>query len=164
MLAYAVAILRFKLMLIDQIVSKGMRYYSASFGLTAAFAGLISVGGLTSNSWNAGGPAFPERQQVLLLGAVLAVAVTMLLWGRDRLQQLIDLRFYREKYQLDKALQRINRAVERVVDRETLALRMIGSCREVLRAERIAVYLREVESSTFQLIAVEGASDLPRRS
>jgi len=161
MLAYAVAILRFKLMLIDQIVSKGMRYYSASFGLTAAFAGLISVGGLTSNFWNAGGPAFPERQQVLLLGAVLAVAVTMLLWGRDRLQQLIDLRFYREKYQLDKALQRINRAVERVFDRETLALRMIGSCREVLRAERIAVYLREVESSTFQLIAVEGASDLP---
>ncbi len=161
MLAYAVAILRFKLMLIDQIVSKGMRYYAASFGLTAAFAGLISLGGLTSNSWNAGGPAFPERQQVLLLGAVLAVAVTMLLWGRDRLQQFIDLRFYREKYQLDKALQRINRAVESVVDRETLAHRMIGSCREVLRAERIAVYLRDVESSTFQLIAVEGASDLP---
>lgn len=38
---------------------------------------------------------------------------------------------------------------------------MIGSCREVLRAERIAVYLRDVESSSFQLIAAEGASDLP---
>lgn len=161
MLAYAVAILRFKLMLIDQIVSKGMRYYSASLGLTAAFAGLISLGGLTANFWNAGGPTFPERQQVLLLGAVLAVAVTMLLWGRDRLQQFIDLRFYREKYQLDKALQRINRAVESVVDRETLAHRMIGSCREVLRTERIAVYLRDVESSSFLLIAAEGASDLP---
>lgn len=161
MLAYAVAILRFKLMLIDQIVSKGMRYYSASLGLTAAFAGLISLGGLTANFWNAGGPAFPDRQQVLLLGAVLAVAVTMLLWGRDRLQQFIDLRFYREKYQLDKALQRINRAVESVVDRETLAHRMIVSCREVLRAERIAVYLRDVEGSSFQLIAAEGASDLP---
>lgn len=161
MLAYAVAILRFKLMLIDQIVSKGMRYYSASLGLTATFAGLISLGGLTANSWNASGPAFPERQQILLLGAVLAVAVTMLLWGRDRLQQLIDLRFYREKYQLDKALQRINRAVESVVDRETLAHRMIGSCREVLRAERIAVYLRDSESLSFQLIAAEGASDLP---
>lgn len=161
MLAYAVAILRFKLMLIDQIVSKGMRYYSASFGLTAAFAGLISLGGLTANSWNASGVTLPERQQVLMLGAVLAVAVTVLLWGRDRLQQFIDLRFYREKYQLDKALQRINRAVERVVDRETLAHRMIASCREVLRAERIAVYLKDVESSSFQLIAAEGASDLP---
>lgn len=161
MLAYAVAILRFKLMLIDQIVSKGMRYYAASLGLTAAFAGLISLGGLTANFWNSGGFTFPERQQVLLLGAVLAVAVTMLLWGRDRLQQLIDLRFYREKYQLDKALQRINRAVERVADRETLADRMIASCREVLRAERIAVYLRDVEHSSFQLIAAEGASDFP---
>lgn len=161
MLAYAVAILRFKLMLIDQIVSKGMRYYVASLGLTAVFAGLISLGGLTANSWNAGGTTFPERQQVLLLGAVLAVAVTMLLWGRDRIQQFIDLRFYREKYQLDKALQRINRAVESVVDRETLAHRMIGSCREVLRAERIAVYLRDVESSSFQLIAADGTSDVP---
>ena len=161
MLAYAVAILRFKLMLIDQIVSKGMRYYAASLGLTAAFAGAISLGGLTANFWSSGGPTFPERQQVLVLGAVLAVAVTMLLWGRDRLQQLIDLRFYREKYQLDKALKRINRAVESVVDRETLAHRMIGSCREVLRAERIAVYFRDVERSTFQLIAAEGASDLP---
>ena len=161
MLAYAVAILRFKLMLVDQIVSKGMRYYSASLGLTAAFAGFISLGSLTANSWNASGSAFPERQQVLLLGAVLAVAVTMLLWGRDRLQQLIDLRFYREKYQLDKALQRINRAVERVADRETLAHRLIGSCREVLRIERIAVYLRDVESSSFLLIAAEGASDFP---
>ena len=163
MLAYVVAILRFKLMLIDQIVSKGMRYYAASLTLTAVFAGLISLGGLTANFRNAGGPTFPDRQQILLLGAVLAVAVTMLLWGRDRLQQLIDLRFYREKYQLDKALQRINRAVERVVDRETLAHRMIGSCRDVLRAERIAIYLRDVERSTFQLIAVEGASDLPEQ-
>ena len=163
MLAYVVAMLRFKLMLIDQIVSKGMRYYAASLGLTAVFAGLISLGGLTANFWNAGGTMIPGRQQVLLLGAVLAVAVTMLLWGRDRLQQLIDLRFYREKYQLDKAMQRINRAVERVVDRETLAHRMIGSCREVLRADRIAVYLRDAERSSFQLIAVEGASDLPEQ-
>ena len=161
MLAYAVAILRFKLMLIDQIVSKGMRYYAVSLGLTGAFAGLISLGGLTANFWNAGGPAFPGWQQVITLGAVLAVAVTMLLWSRDRLQQLIDRRFYREKYQLDRALQQMNRAVERVVDRKTLAHRMIGSCREVLRAERIAVYLRDGETSSFQLIAAEGATDLP---
>lgn len=161
MLAYAVAILRFKLMLIDQIVSKGMRYYAVSLGLTGAFAGLISLGGLMANFWNAGGAAFPGWQQVITLGAVLAVAVTMLLWSRDRLQQLIDRRFYREKYQLDRALQQMNRAVERVVDRETLAQRMIGSCREVLRAERIAVYLRDGEQPTFELIAAEGAADLP---
>ena len=155
MLAYAVAILRFKLMLIDQIVSKGMRYYAASLGLTGTFAGLIAVGSLTASAWGAGGAVFPELQQAFFLGAVLAVAVASMVWGRDRLQQLIDRRFYREKYQLDKALQRMNRAVEHIVDRETLAHRMIGSCREVLRAERIAVYLRDVESSSFQLIAAE---------
>lgn len=161
MLAYAVAILRFKLMLIDQIVSKGMRYYAASLGLTAAFAGLISLGGLTANFWSVGGSTYPGWQQAITLGAVLAVAVTMLLWSRDRLQQLIDRRFYREKYQLDRALQQINRAVERVVDRKTLAHRMIGSCREVLRADRIAVYLRDPERPSLQLIAAEGANDLP---
>jgi transcriptional regulator with GAF, ATPase, and Fis domain len=161
MLAYAVAILRFKLMLIDQIVSKGMRYYAVSFGLTVAFAGSISLGGLAANFWNASGSAFPEWQQVLTLGAVLVVAVTLLLWGRDRLQLLIDRQFYREKYQLDRALQQINQAVERVVDPKTLAQRMIGSCREVLRAERVAVYLRDAGRPTFQLIAAEGTTDLP---
>src|SRR5439155_4886994 len=79
----------------------------------------------------------------------------------DRLQQLIDRRFYREKYQLDKALQRMNRAVGHVVDRETLAHPMIGSCRDVLRVDRIAVYLRDAARPSFQLIAVEGRSDLP---
>ncbi len=161
MLAYAVAILRFKLMLVDQIVSKGMRYYAASFGLTGAFAGLIAVGSLTANAWGSSGPIFPELQQAVFLGAVLAVAVASLVWGRDRLQQLIDRRFYREKYQLDKALQRMNRAVEHVVDRETLAHRMIGSCRDVLRADRVAVYLRDAGRPSFQLIAIEGGSDLP---
>ncbi len=161
MLAYAVAISRFKLMLIDQIVSKGMRYYAASLGLTASFAGLIAVSSLTANAWSPGGPVFPDMQQAIFLGAVLSVGVVSLLWGRDRLQQLIDRRFYREKYQLDKALQRMNRAVEHIVDRETLAHRMIGSCRDVLRADRIAVYLRDMERPSFQLIAVEGGSDLP---
>jgi len=55
----------------------------------------------------------------------------------------------------------MNRAVERVVDKKTLAHRMIGSCREVLRAERIAVYLRDGEQPSFHLIAAEGAADLP---
>jgi transcriptional regulator with GAF, ATPase, and Fis domain len=161
MLAYAIAILRYKLMLIDQIVSKGMRYYAARLGLTSVFAGLVSVGGLVVSLWSAGVSTGPSLQQLVMLGAVLAIAVTAALWGRDRLQQLLDRRFYREKYQLDKALQRMNRAVERVVDRETLAERMIGSCREVLRPERIAVYLRDPGRPSFQLIAVEGASDLP---
>ncbi|MCX7418241.1 MAG: sigma 54-interacting transcriptional regulator [Planctomycetia bacterium] len=161
MLAYAVAILRYKLMLIDQIVSKGMRYYAASLGLTGTFAGLIAVGSLTASAWGSGGPVFPELQQAFFLGAVLAVAVASMVWGRDRLQQLIDRRFYREKYQLDKALQRMNRAVEHVVDRETLAHRMIGSCRDVLRADRVAVYLRDAGRPSFQLIAVEGGIDLP---
>jgi transcriptional regulator with GAF, ATPase, and Fis domain len=161
MLAYAVAILRYKLMLIDQIVSKGMRYYAARIGLTILFAGLVSVGGLVVSLWSAGVSTGPSFQQLVMLGAVLAIAVTVVLWGRDRLQQLIDRSFYREKYQLDKALQRMNRAVERVVDRETLAERMIGSCREVLRPERIAVYLRDPGRPSFQLVAVEGTSDLP---
>ncbi len=161
MLAYAVAILRYKLMLIDQIVSKGMRYYSASVGLSGAFAGLVVLSSVVSNLWNVGGSVLPDFQQVFFLAAVLLIAVMLLLWGRDRLQQWIDLRFYREKYQLDKALQRMNRAVERVVDRETLAQRMVASCRDVLRTGRVAVYLRDSAGSSFQLMAAERCADLP---
>ena len=46
MLAYAVGIVRYKLMLVDQIVSRGMLFYVASYGATCAFAVLIAVSSL----------------------------------------------------------------------------------------------------------------------
>ena len=85
---------------------------------------------------------FPLTQQSALISIVLMLAVILLLWFRDAIQRTIDRRFFREKYQLGKALERMNRAVGHLADPEAVAELMLGSCRDVLGVDRAALYLR----------------------
>ena len=102
-------------------------------------------------------------QQLLSVAVLLTCCVVILSWSRDRLQQTIDRRFYREKYQLDKALQRVNRAADNLVNRHTLGQQMLGSCRDVLGTQLAALYLRESGSMMYRLAAIEGQGDLPEQ-
>ena len=70
---------------------------------------------------------------MLLLLAVLNLA-------RSRLKAL-DRHFRREKYQLDRTLQRMSEAVGQLVDTPTLARRLLATTAELLGTERGAVYL-----------------------
>ena len=157
MVAYAVGIVRYKLMLVEQIVSKGMLYYVVSCFLTILFSATIAVGMLLSQVLNIS----PSPEQTLSVAVVLMLSVMLLLWLRDLFQQMIDRQFFREKYQLDKALQRMNRAVGRLVDPEALAEMMLSSCRDVLRVERAALYWRTSIQGPFQLVAADGAENVP---
>ena len=91
------------------------------------------------------------------------LAVILLLWFRDVIQRTIDRRFFREKYQLGKALERMNRAVGHLADPEAVAELMLGSCRDVLGVDRAALYLRTSAESPFRLVAAYGAESLPRQ-
>ena len=157
MLAYAVGIVRFKLMLVDQIVSKGMVYYLASCGITCVFGMASAAAMLLANARNIS----LSSQQSLFLALIFTLVIVILLWLRDRFQQVVDRRFYREKYQLDKALQGISQAIGSFADRQSLAQRMITSCREVLRAECMALYVRDSGMGIFHLLVAEGAEDIP---
>ena len=99
--------------------------------------------------------------QPVLVFVVAVVAVIMMIWLRDRLQRGIDQEFFREKYQLDRALQRVNQAVTGMLDRRTLADRILSSCREVLQANRGALYLRDERTSSFYRVAAVGDGRFP---
>jgi transcriptional regulator with GAF, ATPase, and Fis domain len=157
--AYAYGIIRYRLLLVDQIVSKGVMYYLASSGLTAAFALTIALSPIARQYLN----IFPLTQQSALISIVLMLAVILLLWFRDAIQRTIDRRFFREKYQLGKALERMNRAVGHLADPEAVAELMLGSCRDVLGVDRAALYLRTSPESPFRLVAAYGAENLPRQ-
>ena len=106
---------------------------------------------------------FPLTQQSALISIVLMLAVILLLWLRDVFQGMIDRRFYREKYQLGKALERMNRAVGHLADPEAVAELMLASCRDVLGVDRSALYLRTSGGSPFRLVAAYGSESLPRQ-
>ncbi|MBW3541208.1 MAG: sigma-54-dependent Fis family transcriptional regulator [Planctomycetes bacterium] len=158
MLAYAVAIVRHKLMLHDR-PGDSLMYYVVSSGLTLGFGAAVALFIVAPRWLNIA----PSSQQAFWMAMVLALSAIGLLWVRDRMQQRIDRRFFREKYRLDEALQRMNSAVGRLRDPQALAEMMLSSCREVLSVERAAVYFRTNGGGALERISTYGMEDAPPR-
>jgi transcriptional regulator with GAF, ATPase, and Fis domain len=154
MFAYAIGIIRYKLMLIDQIISKGMWYYVLSYGATATVALGIAVGTLAVTV----GKMPSVEQPGWIIAGIVMLAVILLIWVRDSWQHFVDRRFFREKYQLDKALQRMHREVGRMNDVQFLSERLSVSCRDVLQSSRVGLYLSDGRPSGFRLTAADGQS------
>ncbi|MDA0831665.1 MAG: sigma 54-interacting transcriptional regulator [Planctomycetota bacterium] len=150
MVAYLVGMIRYKLLLIDQFVDKGMWFYVVSSIVAVLFGMIMAGGGLVSRTLNTS----PQPKQVLAVFLTTVMVTVILLWIRDRVQRIIDRRFFREKYQLDQLLVRVNRTVGDFVDQQTLSQRLILSCRDVLRVTWAAFYLRDRTGAVFQLVNV----------
>jgi len=163
MLAYSVGIVRYKLMLVDDFVSRGVLYFVASQGLTLGYGVCVALVALFADDLNVDWVIPGRFQHLLSVGVLLTFSVVVLSWSRDRIHQTIDRRFYREKYQLDKALQRVNRAADNVVTRHTLGQQMLDSCRDVLGVQLAALYIRETGGKTFRLVAIEGLGSFPEQ-
>ena len=163
MLAYSVGIVRYKLMLVDDFVSRGVLYFVASQGLTLGYGVCVALVALFADDLNVHWLIPGRFQHLLSVGVLLTFSVVVLSWSRDRLHQTIDRRFYREKYQLDKALQRVNRATDNVVTRQTLGQQMLDSCRDVLGAQLAALYMRDATGKYFRLVAIEGQGSFPEQ-
>src|SRR5205823_13460523 len=76
--------------------------------------------------------------------------------ARSRVKKVLDRRFFREKYQLDRTLQRMGQAIEQLVDPPTLAKRLLQASAELLGVPRGAVYLREGEPPLYRLAGCLG--------
>ncbi len=156
MLAYAIGIARFKLLLIDQVLSRGMWYFVLSAGLGIFFSAIVGVGSIVLHSQNASLFGQPVPMVVVLM-----LVVYVLLWLKDQLQRTIDREYFSEKYQLDRALLRMNRAVSNLWERDAVAGNLLGSCCEVLRVEQAALYLWMADRSRFVLVAAVGWPEVP---
>jgi DNA-binding NtrC family response regulator len=94
----------------------------------------------------AGGATWPMFFASLSFTLAFVVSMT-----RYRLMQLDQLTFYREKYQLDRTLQRMGQAVGQLVDPPTLARRMLQASAELLGVSQGAVYLRDGNPPSYRL-------------
>lgn len=156
MVAYSIGIARHKLLLIDQVLSRGMWFYVSSSALAVAFSLAIALGALAAIRNDIG-----IQNRTFPLFGLLTLSVVALTWLRDRAQRSIDRQFFGEKYQLDRALQRMNRAVANLLERDAVASNLLNSCCEVLRVELAALYLWDAPRSRFSLAAAVGRKDLP---
>jgi transcriptional regulator with GAF, ATPase, and Fis domain len=154
-LAFAISITRYRLMQLDQIVSSGMIYFAISFlaGLVyyvVVFVSMLVSGVIRVNDL----PSLAQALPVVTTAFLLLLALDLV---RGRVKKALDRRFYKEKYKLDRTLQRMGQAIEQLVDPPTLARRLLQATGELLGVSRGAVYLREGSPPLYRLAGSLGA-------
>ncbi|QGJ72408.1 Transcriptional regulatory protein ZraR [Planctomycetales bacterium 10988] len=148
--AYAVSITKYKLMRAGRLLNRGFLYFSVSFLAMALFCLQLALFTLWTGTENF------EWINVLLVGLTSMFLLVLLgFWG-DRFQKRSELRFYREKYQLDRAMRKLSRAVDRLVEPSQLLDQMLHSARDAVSAKGGLVYFRDEEEAIYLCVARVG--------
>ncbi len=156
MAAWVHSMLRHRLILADEQLYRGGLYQLTTILVTASAATLLAAGIVTARQYSLPGTPTPGLRLALFLTLVLAVG--LILWMKDRVQAAIDLRFFSEKYQLDRALEQLNQAAGHLTDPTAMAGMTLRTCQDVVDASWAAMYVRE-GSGALRLIGVRNTSE-----
>ncbi|MFM7151355.1 MAG: hypothetical protein ACKO23_16080, partial [Gemmataceae bacterium] len=139
-LAFSFSITRYRLMALDQMISSGAVYFLVSFLAGLIYYGVVFSGLLLVGSQVGEGPSFNHVLGVSIAALVLMVGLDA---GRAWLVRAVARTLHREKYQLDRTLNRLTHAIDKLVDPSTLARQLLSTTSELLAATSASVYLRQ---------------------
>ena len=138
----ALAVLRAQLWDIDAIINKALVYGSLTALLAGLYAGLII--GLESLAGSIGGQT--TQQPVVLVISTLAIAA-LFQPLRRRLQNIIDRRFYRRKYDAARTLAAFSATLRQEVDLNDLREHLLAVVTETMQPTYASLWLRPTEPS-----------------
>ncbi len=101
--AFAISILRYRLMQLDKLISSGMVYFVCTLLAGLIYYGLVFTGMLLLGSRFGDGPSL---SQALTVSSTALVLLLVLDLARGRLKSALDRHFRKEKHSLDRTLQR----------------------------------------------------------
>ena len=134
-----IAVLRYRLWDIDVLINKVLVYGGLSALLGALYAGLIigleSLAGLFTAQ---------AAQPVVLVISTLAIAA-LFQPVRKRIQNLIDRRFYRRKYDAEQALAAFSATLRNEVDLEQIRAQLLFVVQETMQPTHVSLWLRQPE-------------------
>jgi PAS domain S-box-containing protein len=147
-LAFASAIIRYRLMDVEIILKRLLIYTSAVAAIVAIYVLILRASG--------GYLADGETQHRWII-AFLATVVVILLAKpvKDGLQNAIDRAFYRDRYDYRRALVGFARELNSDLDLNRLADRMVTRVRETIELDRMA-FLLTTDTGDFESLAAEG--------
>ncbi|MGI8541655.1 MAG: hypothetical protein ACR2N0_18080 [Rubrobacteraceae bacterium] len=133
--AMGVAILRYRLYDIDLIINRTLVY-----GLLTASLALVYFGGVVGLQ-RLFSPLVGEGNQLAVVASTLAIAA---LFGpfRRRIQNFIDRRFYRKKYDAKKTLDDFSARLRSETNLETLGGDLVSVAHETVRPTHASLWLR----------------------
>ena len=152
-LAFASAIIRYRLMDVEIILKRLLIYTSAVAAIVAIYVLILRA---------SGGYLVEGENQHRWIIAFLATVVVVLLAKpvKDGLQNAIDRAFYRDRYDYRRALVGFARELNSDLDLNRLADRMVTRVRETIELDRMA-FLLATDDGDFESISHEGLDHAP---
>lgn len=139
-LSIGIAIVRYRLWDIDVIVRKTLTYALVAALLAIMYFGLVillqQLFAAVSN----------QRSEFITVLSTLAIAA-LFVPLRNRVQAMIDKRFYRKKYDAQQVLQRFSETVRDETDLEKLTNELLSVVNETMQPKSLALWLSQTRGS-----------------
>jgi two-component system NtrC family sensor kinase len=155
-LAFASALVRYRLMDIEVLIKKGFAATVVVLVLAAIYTGTLWLVGVVL-------PANNDTGSFWALFATLIVALVAP-GLRNAIQSGLDRLYYRDRYDYRRALVNFARELNSDLDLERLSSRLVERIRETLGVDRIALFLKREDGEWYEAIETSGidATLVPR--
>ena len=141
-LSIGVAVLRYRLYEIDIIINRTLVYGTLTVTLLAVYFGGVATAQLVLRTLTG-----QERAPQLVVVISTLVIAALFNPARRRVQDFIDRRFYRRKYDARKTLAAFSKKLRDETDVDALNSELLSTVRETVQPEHVSLWLREPEKS-----------------
>jgi two-component system, NtrC family, sensor kinase len=145
-LAFASAIVRYRLMDIEVIIKKGLVVAAVGLLLVSIYGGTLRLVSFVLG-------ADEQRSSFWALFATLIVAVVAP-WLWKAIQAALDRLYYRDRYDYRRALMSFTRDLNSDLDVNRLSTRLVARIAETLSIDRIALFLPDQRGESGRFVAV----------
>jgi hypothetical protein len=135
-LSLFIAILRYRLWDIDNLINRTLVYGTLTFLLALVYFGLIFVLQFLLRG------VISQTNDIVLVISTLAIAA-LFEPLRKRIQKIIDLRFYRRKYDAVKTLEAFSATLRNEVDLNKLSEQLLDVVQETMQPAHVSLWLRK---------------------
>ena len=151
-ISFAFAILKYRLMDIDLIIKKTIIYASVTgIVLTLYFALVFGLGGLLVES-------IGVKSQWVTIFFTLAIAAVFIPL-RNRVQNVVDRRFFRKKYDYPTALKTLNREISQTIELQAMLKLVTEHLQPALQNRSVVIFSRGTYDRAYVATAKVGLPD-----